>query len=251
MSKWRIRIPVYGLQSVLRDTSDELIENKVKFNYRGSEHVGDVIVDSENENDAINDAMYLIDKSLGRICFAYNIEPSMSENASYVTDLSKDTGMEKIRKGLRSRWNYVKENPQITLSKITSLDSDKLEIIDLSFAYYKLSEYDNPLRIESLFSCMTTIVRSLLGRNHVSTSDLKQKIKEILRQTGATFSETEFDNNWEDFYVDERCSIAHGLGSKLVDVRTYSEYEKISSKVSYWTRSVLYHYIDQHKKPKS
>ena len=98
---------------------------------------------------------------------------------------------------------------------------------------------------------MTTIVRSLLGRNHVSTSDLKQKIKEILRQTGTTFSETEFDNNWEDFYVDERCSIAHGLGSKLVDVRTYSEYEEISSKVSYWTRSVLYHYIDQHKKPKS
>ena len=91
MSKWRIRIPVYGLQSVPRDTGDELIENKVKFNYRGSEHVGDVIVDSENENDAINDAMYLIDKALGRICFAYNIEPSMSENASYVTDLSKDT----------------------------------------------------------------------------------------------------------------------------------------------------------------
>jgi hypothetical protein len=98
---------------------------------------------------------------------------------------------------------------------------------------------------------MTTIVRSLLERNHVLTSDLKQKIKEILRQTGATFSETEFDNNWEDFYADERCSIAHGLGSKLVNARTYSEYEKLASKVSYWTRSVLYHYIDQHKKPKS
>ena len=98
---------------------------------------------------------------------------------------------------------------------------------------------------------MTTVVCSLLGKNHVSTSDLKQTIKEILRQTDAKFSETEFDNNCKDFYVDERCSIAHVSVSKLIDVRTYSEYEKIASKVGYWTRSILYHYIDQHKKPKS
>jgi hypothetical protein len=58
------------------------------------------------------------------------------------------------------------------------------------------------------------------------------------------FSESEFDNNWNDFYVEERCSLAHGSGSTLVDVRTYSEYEKIASKVGYWTRSVLYHHID-------
>ena len=44
--------------------------------------------------------------------------------------------------------------------------------------------------------------------------------KEIVRRADATFSETEFDNNWKDFYVDERCSIARGSGSKLVDVRT-------------------------------
>jgi hypothetical protein len=73
LSKWRIRIPVYGLQSVLWNMSDELIENKIKFNYRGNEHGGDVIVDSENDNDAIIDAMYLIDKALGRVCFAHNI----------------------------------------------------------------------------------------------------------------------------------------------------------------------------------
>jgi hypothetical protein len=133
----------------------------------------------------------------------------MNENACYVTDLSKNTRMEKIRKGFRARWNYVKEDPQIRLSKVTSLDSDKLEVMDLALAYYKLSKYNNPLRIESLFSCMTTIVRSLLGKNHVSTSDLKQKIKEILRQTDAKFSESEFDNNWKDFYLEERCSLAH------------------------------------------
>ena len=96
---------------------------------------------------------------------------------------------------------------------------------------------------------MTAIFRSLMGKNHISTSELKQKIKDILRQTDAKFSETDFDNNWTDFYVDERCSIAHGSGSKLVIVRTYSEHEKIASKVGYWTRSVLNYYRDQHKKP--
>jgi hypothetical protein len=87
------------------------------------------------------------------------------------------------KKGFRARSNYVKEDPQIRLSKVTSLHSDKLEVMDQALAYYKLSKYNNPLRIESLFSCMTTIVRSLLGKNHVSMSDLKQKTKEILRQT--------------------------------------------------------------------
>ena len=75
-----------------------LLKNKVKSNYRGHEHGGYVIVDSENENDAINGTIYLIDKALGRICFAHNTEPLRSKKASYVTDMSKGTGMEKIRK---------------------------------------------------------------------------------------------------------------------------------------------------------
>jgi hypothetical protein len=48
---------------------------------------------------------------------------------------------------------------------------------------------------------------------------------------------------WKDFYIDERCSIARGSGSKLVDAGAYSEHEKLVCKVGYWTRSVLYHYI--------
>nr|MDQ3968928.1 hypothetical protein [Thermoproteota archaeon] len=214
LGRWQIKVPVNGLHTIIRNTADEVIENKVKFHYRASDHVGGVIVDSDNEEDAIKEAMYLIDKTLGRICFAYNIEASINEDACYLIDLSKDTGRERVRKSLRARWNYVKEKPPITLSNIASLDSDKLEVMDLALAYYKLSEYDNPLRIESLFSCITTVVRSLLGGDRILTSDLKQKIKEILRQTDTKFSETEFDNNWKDFYVDERCSIAHGAGSK-------------------------------------
>lgn len=249
LGKWQIKVPVNGLHSIIRNTGDELIENKIKFHYRASERVGGIIVDSDNEEDAIKEAMYLIDKALGRICFAHNIEASIDEDACYLIDLSKDTGRERVRKSLRARWNYVKQKPQITLSNIASLDSDKLEVMDLALAYYRLSEHDNLLRIVSLFSCMTTVVRSLLVRDRILTPDLKQKIKEILRQTDTKFSETKFENNWKDFYVDERCSIAHGAGSKLVDVRTYSEYEEIVNKVGYWARSVLYYYINEHKKP--
>ena len=50
----RVRIAVYGVQSVLRNTGDEITENKVKFNYRTDrEIVGDVRVDEENAKDAI------------------------------------------------------------------------------------------------------------------------------------------------------------------------------------------------------
>ena len=138
MGEWRVRIPVYGVQSVLRKTGEEITENNVKFNYRtDQEIVGDVRVDKEDAEDAINEAVYLIDNALARICFAYNRESTMSENSSYVTDLSKDNSRKQIRKALRIRWNYVKENPQTTSCNISSLDSEKSEVTDLALAYYK------------------------------------------------------------------------------------------------------------------
>lgn len=86
----------------------------------------------------------------------------MKKNASYVIDLSKDTSRDKIRKDFGFRYNYEKEDPELTLSNLTSLDPDKLEVMDLTLSYYKLSEYNNPLRIESLFSCMTPSCVTLL-----------------------------------------------------------------------------------------
>jgi hypothetical protein len=48
--------------------------------------------------------------------------------------MSKGMGLVKIRKkDYVLRWNYVKENPHITLSNRTSLDSDKPEVVDLAF----------------------------------------------------------------------------------------------------------------------
>jgi hypothetical protein len=43
---------------------------------------------------------------------------------------------------------------------------------------------------------------------------------------------------------DERCSIAHGKGSKLIDPRTIHEHDKMTSSVGYWEREVIYYYID-------
>jgi hypothetical protein len=248
LSQWKITFPINDLHDIIPQPNSELtIENKVKFRNRGGEPVGSVIVNSDNENDAAKEAQSLIDKALEKICFAYNTEASIDKSGRYVIDLSNDPNKELISKSLHMRWSHVKEDPQITLLNIASLNSDKLEVLDLALAYYKLGEYANPLRIESFFSCMTTIVRSLHGRDHITTSALKGEIIEILKRTNNDFSELAFEEDWKSFYVEERCSIAHGKGSKLIDVRTSSEYDKIVDTVRYWATTVLYYYIDNYK----
>ena len=42
----------------------------------------------------------------------------------------------------------------------------------------------------------------------------------------------------------ERCSIAHGRGSKLIDSRTLREYDEIANIVHNWNREAIYYYID-------
>jgi len=118
----------------------------------------------------------------------------------------------------------------------------------LALAYYKLGEYSNPLRIESFFSCMTVIARYLLGKkakDHISTSSVRDKIKEILKERCNQFDEKAFINDWKSCYSDERCSIAHGKGSKIIDTRTSPEYEKLVNTVGGWTREVIYYYINR------
>lgn len=116
-------------------------------------------------------------------------------------------------------------------------------------AYYKLGEYKNPLRIESFFSSMTVLIRDLWKKelpkeDYVSTSVLQEKIKLILRDRNPTFDEAEFDEEWKKCYPEERCSIVHGKGSKLIDPRTIHEYDKMTNIIGYWNREVIYYYID-------
>lgn len=112
LSQWQIKVPINGLHDVILKPNDELtIENKVKFHYCGSERVCSVIVDSNREEDVIKEAWYLIDKSLEKICFAYNTEASINEGGYYVIDLSRDNNRERITKSLRIRCSHVKEEP--------------------------------------------------------------------------------------------------------------------------------------------
>jgi hypothetical protein len=149
------------------------------------------------------------------------------------------------------RWSYVKQDPQTTLSNIALINQDKIEVLDLALAYYKMGEYANPLRIESFFSCMTVVVRGLLNKNpndDVKTNELKNSIKDVLKQTRYKFDESQFSKDWSAFYSDERCSIAHGRGSKLIDTRRSAEYENIVNTVSRWAQDMIYYYIDKFKR---
>jgi hypothetical protein len=76
---------------------------------------------------------------------------------------------------------------------------------------------------------------------------LKNKIKEILKQNNSKFDESQFEEEWNSCYADERCSIAHGKGSKLIDIRTSGEYEKLINTVRSWTRELIYYYINKFK----
>ena len=177
------------------------------FRYRDSERVGVIIIESDNKDEAVKEAKYLINKSLARICFAYNTEASSSESGEYVIDLSHDPNKETIYSCLAMCWSYV-EDPIVTLSKITSIKHER-ETLDLALAYCKLGEYSTPLRIEAFFSCITVLTRSFLGKDKVETHDLKKLIKEVLKQRDIKFDELTFEIDWQNSYSDERCSIAH------------------------------------------
>lgn len=249
MNRWQISFPIDGLHEVIREPNSELTIDEVKFHYRENERVGSVVVNSEKQSDAESEAAYKINKSLARICFAYNTEASLG-NGHYAIDLTKVPNTEWVYGKSMHRWSYLKEDPSTTLSKIETIDPGKLEVLNLALAYYKLGEYANPLRIESFFSCMTVIVRELLNKNpseDVKTAKLRDKIKDILRHTNSNFNELQFDKNWKSFYSDERCSISHGKGSKLIDIRTLTEHERIVNTVGGWAREVIYYFIDKYK----
>ena len=249
MTQWQISFPIDGLRDVLKEPSSELTVNKIKFHYRENEPLGSVIIDSDKQSDAQKEAAYQINKSLAKICFAYNTEANLG-NGHYATDLTNDPDNGWVYAESMHRWSYVKEDPSTTLSKIESLSARKQEVLDLALAYYKLGEYANPLRIESFFSCMTVLTRDLLNRSpngYVDTRELKKSIRDVLRQRISNFDESQFDQDWTDCYSDERCYIAHGRGSKLIDPRTSLEYDKIVNIVGGWARDVIYYYINKFK----
>lgn len=249
MKWWQLSFPINGLQDVIKEPGSELTIDKVKFHYRENQRVGTIIVDSDKQSDAEQEASYQINISLSKICYAYNTETNLGDG-HYAIDLTNDPKNEWVYGQFMDRWSYIKEDPNTSLSKMESLGPGKQEVLDLALAYYKLGEYANPLRIESFFSCMTVMARELLNKkpsDKVDTPELKNSIKNVLRQRHSKFDESQFDNDWKTCYSDERSSIAHGRGSKLIDIRTSVEYDKIVNMVGGWARDVIYYYLNKYK----
>lgn len=252
MNKWQVSFPVNGLGDLIKDPTSELtVDNKTKFHYRANQIVGTVIIEGSDQEESLNQGKYLIDKSLAIICFAYNTEASIDISGSYVRDLTNPNSMEHLTKGVIIRWSDIKEDAQTTLSNIASIQSnDKMKSLELALAYYKISEYANPLRIESLFSSMTVFARDLRNKGpngYIETWELKQSIKDVLRQRTGKFDESQFDKDWASVYSDERCSISHGKGNRLIDIRTLEEHQKIVNAVGGWAREMIYYFIDRYK----
>ena len=109
MNQWQVSIPINGLHDVLKETKSELSVEGVKFRYRDTERVGVIIINSDSKKEAVREARYVINKSLARICFAYNTEASASESGEYVIDLLHDSNRETTYSSLAMRWSYVEE----------------------------------------------------------------------------------------------------------------------------------------------
>jgi predicted glycosyl hydrolase (DUF1957 family) len=60
----------------------------------------------------------ILRKSLGKICFAFNTEESISPEGFYYADLINNPNLEKITKSLGIRYSYVKEDPNSVLSNL-------------------------------------------------------------------------------------------------------------------------------------
>ena len=262
MKKWEISFIIGGLDLIEQKSFDGVNIDGVKFqNSTYDEIVGTIILESHNTADAIEESKYFINKALAKFCFASGMEAYTDLFKYYIADLTNDSEKEK------PQWKFGGSFPEeqsrvprkdtgFTLTKIKSLKSEKEPTLDLALAYYQLGQYKNPLRIESFFSSMTVLIRDLWTKelpkkDEVTTAFLKEKIKLILKDRNPTiFHESEFYNQWKEYYVDERCSIAHGRGSKIIDPRTIHEYDYMTRNINSWNRDVIYYYVDNFQNSK-
>lgn len=243
MTKYKISYIIDGLHDVIPNKEDILEIDNVTFRHRESERVGSVSMEANDETKAKLEALQKIDKALSKVCFAYNTEAMIKKDGLYVVDITNSPNRERVESRFIMRWSYLAEPPGEVLSKLGSIIGNKKDVLDLALAYYRLGHYNNPLRIESFFSCLTVLIRDLSSSQYISTSILKEETKAILRKRNSQFDDNKFDKDWTECYADERCSIAHGHGSKLIDVSKSSEYDKMVNTVSHWTRTVIYHFI--------
>lgn len=251
MNEFKISYVVNGLHDVIPNKVDSLQVGDVTFHYRDDERVGTILLQDADREKAQVTALQEITKSLYKVCFAYNTEARIKRDAGiYIIDITNEPGTENIMGTFILRNSFVKWEPEEAISKIKSVSNNKADLLDLALAYYSLGYYDNPLRIEAFLSCLTVIIRNVLGipeNENIKTFDLKEGIKKILREKDSNYDDEKFEKAWRDCYVDERCSIVHGRGSRLVDISKIPEHDELVDIVHFWTREVVYYFIDQNQ----
>ena len=261
MTNLQISFIINGIENLLREPSREIIVEAVTFRTRETQKVGSITLQCSDAdassvlsgdpdtNPIILETLDRIDKALGSLCFAFYVEASVFPGSCYVRDLTNTPNLERIHKPSKIRTASVKENPTVTLNKIKSLPLDRKKTLDLALRYYKLSDISNPYRIESYFSCMSVIVRSIEGiavNAWLSTSILKENIGRILIESSSQFSKEEFENKWMAAHENERNPAAHGGESKLADITKLEDYTSLANIVGSWARILIYYYIDRY-----
>lgn len=252
VTDFQISYTIKGLENLLRETTREIKFDKVTFRTRETQKVGSIILQSSDaDTRSIEiDALGLVDKALGALCFAFHVEAFVVPDSYYVKDLTNTPDLERVHGSLTIRTGSVKYSPDIALDKIKSLPKERHDVLDLALRYYKVSDITNPYRIESYFSCMSVIIRGIMGisvNDWLRTEDLKNNIKRILAETNPKFSQEEFEKKWVDAHDNERHYGAHGKESKLVDITKLDEYTYLSGIVGSWTRTLIYYYIDRYE----
>ena len=155
MGKWKFSFHIDILHDVIQQKDPikgPIIKiDEVLFHYReDNEPVGTIIIEANTVEEAEKESKYLINKALGKMCFAFDTEASICQVCSYI-DLTNSQNLEVYSGYSFIRTADVKEAPNITLAKMNSLSHEKQDKLDLALAYYKLGEYKNLLRIESFF----------------------------------------------------------------------------------------------------
>jgi hypothetical protein len=236
---------IKGLHDVL-GKNESLVIDEVDF-YFQDQYRGKTMVDAADEIDAERKARQHISAALSKIIFAYHTEAFIQEEGYYYRDVMNEPDLHTCST-LGLRWNFEDRNAKITLPKMLHILPQKKDTQDLALAYYQLTHYFNPLRLEALFSCLTVLVRDISGSGYVDTDQLKNTVKDVL-QKDSNFEINKFEQDWSDCYKNERCSIAHGKISKLINLENEREYNSIVGKVHSWTRKVFHYFIDTNQQP--
>lgn len=244
MTSYKFIFVINGLHDVIKEKDEEMKVDNVLFSFDGTYYLASVISRGETNLEAEKTARYLVSLALSKIVFAYHTEAFIDDKIHNYIDLDNEPTNQVSSHSFTMRWNYADGDPKEILTKLVSIKSEKNDNLHLALAYYQLSNYFNPLRLETLFSSLTVLIRDILGKDKIITSELKDTISSILKNTGPNFDHSRFEIDWNECYTNERCSISHGRLSKLIDVRNESEYFRIVNKVSRWTRMVFYYYID-------